>query len=146
MIFYSYADFEHDLQLLIPKCREFDPDIIIAVSRGGLIATQFIAYALDSRNVALMRSKLYDGTKKLQSVELESSVDIRGAKRVLIVEDIVDSGETLNAILSFLKGQDSDVQIKTVAPWYKKSAIVQPDFTCREADEWVEFFWEKLDG
>jgi xanthine phosphoribosyltransferase len=27
--------------------------------------------------------------------------------------------------------------------FYKKTAVIQPDFTVNEADAWIEFFWEK---
>ena len=71
-------------------------------------------------------------------------------KKVLIVEDIVDSGETISHLLDYLKNlvgkEVVDRQVKTLCLIYNK----KNEFKVRPTHHhllhdgsWVEFFWEK---
>jgi xanthine phosphoribosyltransferase len=88
----------------------------------------------------------YDDSCQRDSVTIEGDCGAEGAKRILIVDDIVDSGKTLQRIKAHLKTRYPEAEIKCAAPWYKPSACEQPDFTCREATEWIEFFWDRFDA
>ena len=141
---YGYETLEADLRQLLPDCRAYAPDTIIAVARGGLIAAQLLGYALEVRNIQVLRAASYDGDRQRDTVLLEGEVDLARSKRILVTEDIVDSGKTLQAVVAYLALKKPDAEIRTVAPWYKSSAAVLPDFTCREATEWIDFFWDAL--
>jgi xanthine phosphoribosyltransferase len=62
--------------------------------------------------------------------------------KVLIVDDIVDSGETIKNILEVLKNEFPNTQFEIASLFYKKTAFVQPDFVEKEANAWIDFFWE----
>lgn len=142
MIHYSYNELEKDMAALLPQCRAFDPEMIVAVARGGMIGAQLLAYALDVRNVQLLRAESYDDELQRDEVTVRSEIEIGGCRRVLIVDDIVDSGKTLAAVREYLLRQNPGLDVRCAAPWYKRSAVLQPDFTCREATEWIRFFWD----
>lgn len=144
MFYYDYAAFEDDMRQMLFAVRDYAPDTLIALSRGGLMGTQLLAYGLDVRNIELLRVESYDAQQRRDGVNIGGHCDVRDALRILIVDDIVDSGKTLEAVVRHLRHQTETAQIKCAAPWYKKTASVQPDFTCREATEWIEFFWDRF--
>jgi len=146
MYFYSYEALETDMRSLLPGCREYGPDRIVALARGGMIGAQLLAYGLDVRSIALLRVASYDGERQRDAVTVEGDSGGGNPERILIVDDIVDSGKTLQCVKEYLAGCFPEAQIKCAAPWYKKTACVQPDFFCREATEWIEFFWDRFDA
>ena len=64
-------------------------------------------------------------------------------KKVLIIDDIVDSGETMEEILKILKEKFPYVEFRLATLFYKKTAVLQPDYSVREATQWINFFWEE---
>jgi xanthine phosphoribosyltransferase len=62
---------------------------------------------------------------------------------VLLLDDIVDSGQTIKEVLDHLQQCFPNVEFKIASIYYKKTAVIQPDFAIHEANDWIEFFWEK---
>ena len=141
-LYYSYELFKEDTQKLVDKCRDFEPEILLAVARGGLTLSHLMAQALNMRNLYTLNSIHYEGELKLDTFNIFNIPDVSHAKKVLIVDDIVDSGETMREILKVLKEKFPNVQFKLATLFYKKTAVIQPDFSVREANEWIDFFWE----
>jgi xanthine phosphoribosyltransferase len=67
--------------------------------------------------------------------------ELKEAQNVLIVDDIVDSGDTLIEVLRVLHESYPAVNFKTASLFYKKSAKIVPNWYVQEADRWIEFFW-----
>ncbi|MGA1931098.1 phosphoribosyltransferase [Arcobacter sp. YIC-464] len=141
-LYYSYELFKEDTQKLVDKCRDYEPEILLAVARGGLTLSHLMAQALDMRNLYSLNSIHYEGDLKLDTFNIFNIPDVSHAKRVLVVDDIVDSGETMQEILKLLNEKFPNVEFKLATLFYKKSAVLQPDYTVREANEWIDFFWE----
>ena len=141
-LYYSYDLFKKDAQILVDKCRGFEPEILLAVARGGLTLSHLMAQALDMRNLYTLNSIHYEGELKLETFNIFNIPDVSSAKKVLIVDDIVDSGETMREILKVLKEKYPEVKIKLATLFYKNTALIKPDFSVREANEWIDFFWE----
>jgi len=144
MYYYDYDAFESDMNAMLPDIRAFEPDTILALARGGMIGAQLLGYALDIRNIKLLRVASYDGEAQRETVSIEDRCDLRNARRVLIVDDIVDSGKTLEKVRAHLLELYPGIVLKCAAPWYKTSAAVLPEFRVREATEWIEFFWDRF--
>jgi xanthine phosphoribosyltransferase len=140
--YYSYEEFKKDTQKLVNSCREYEPDILLAVARGGLTLSHLMAQAMNMRNLYALNSIHYEGELKLDTFNIFNIPDVSHARRVLVVDDIVDSGETMEEILRVLKEKFPNVEFKLATIFYKKSAVLQPDYTVREAKEWIDFFWE----
>ena len=141
-LYYSYELFKKDTQILVDKCRDFEPEILLAVARGGLTLSHLMAQALEMRNLYTLNSIHYEGELKLDTFNIFNIPDVSHAKKVLIVDDIVDSGETMREILKVLKERFPTVEFKLATLFYKKTAVLQPDYTIREANQWIDFFWE----
>lgn len=141
-LYYSYELFKEDTQKLVDKCRDFEPEILLAVARGGLTLSHLMAQALNMRNLYTLNSIHYEGELKLDTFNIFNIPDVSHAKKVLIVDDIVDSGETMREILKVLREKFPIVEFKLATLFYKKTAVLQPDYTIREANQWIDFFWE----
>jgi xanthine phosphoribosyltransferase len=141
-LYYSYELFVKDTQILVDKCRDFEPEILLAVARGGLTLSHLMAQAMNMRNLFTLNSIHYEGELKLDTFNIFNIPDVSYAKRVLIVDDIVDSGETMREILKVLNEKFPKVEFKLATLFYKNTAVLKPDYCVREANEWIDFFWE----
>ena len=143
MIFYSYDEFKDDVKILAKKIKtDFKPDALLAIARGGLTLGHSLAVALKTRNLFTLNSIHYDDTKKLDSVEIFNIPNLNSYKKILLIDDIVDSGESLVEIKKVLLEKFPHIELKIVTIFYKKTALLEPEFKVKEAKEWVEFFWD----
>jgi len=140
--YYSYDEFLKDVETLSSKVKEFEPDTLLAVARGGLTLGHFMAQSLDTRRLFALNSIHYDKERKLDSLEIFNIPNLSDAKRVVIVDDIVDSGETLKGILTLLKQKYPNCEFKLATIFYKPTAIIEADYRVKKADQWIDFFWE----
>jgi len=143
MIYYSYDTFKEDTKSLIEQSRKYRPDVIVSVARGGLMLGQLMGYGMRVRNVQSIRAESYDEDVQRESVTIVGDCQLDKAKRILIVDDIVDSGNTLRAILDYFEQIAPHAEKRTAALFYKPSASVLPDYKVHEAKTWIEFFWER---
>ena len=143
MKYYAYESFKLDTNLLIKKMQSFNPEAIVAIARGGMSLAQAIAEGLDVRDVQSVRTELYDDTQKRDTLKLFGTCDFGDKKRVLVVDDIADSGETLKTMMDNFKNLHPNVTFKSATLFYKESSIMEPDFWINEADDWIDFFWER---
>ena len=142
-IYYGYETFVDDVKTLVKETASFRADALLAIARGGLTLAHAYAQATDNRNLFTVNSVLYDGEIKRSHAKLMNIPDLSGMRRVLILDDIVDSGETLKGVLNVLHERYPDIEFKSASIYYKKSSDIQPDYTLHEAAEWIDFFWEK---
>jgi len=140
--YYAYENFRDDTKELIKVVKIFQPEAILAIARGGYTLSHAMAEGLDIRDVQSIRTELYDKECKREELTLFGECSFK-AKRVLVLDDIADSGETLAFIMKYLQKQFPDVIFKSATLFYKKTSIYEPDFWINEANAWIEFFWEK---
>ena len=143
MLYYPYERFVGDVKALVQKSAAYRPDTLVAIARGGWTLGHAYASATDNRRLMSVNAVLYEGDRKGAQLQLFNLPDLADAKKVLILDDIVDSGETMAAVLKLLRAAWPQARFKTASLYYKSTASMQPDFTLHEATEWIEFFWEK---
>jgi len=143
MIYYAYENFKNDTCKLIDKVRSFDPEVIVALARGGLTLAHAMAEGLNIRAVESLRTELYDNDQKRDAICIYGECSLVNKKRVLVVDDIADSGDTLEAVMQKLHADNPDTEFKTATLFYKRTSVHQPDFTVNEALDWIDFFWER---
>ncbi|MEA3330973.1 MAG: phosphoribosyltransferase family protein [Campylobacterota bacterium] len=143
MKYYAYDNFKNDTNSLIKQVEEFNPHAIIGIARGGLTLAHAMAEGLDIREVQTIRTELYDKTCKRDALSIFGECKFSEAKRVLVVDDIADSGETLKVIMQYLACGDPDVEFRSATLFYKKTSVYEPHYWINEADDWIDFFWER---
>ena len=92
----------------------FEPDLILSIARGGLFVAGSLGYALGVKNLHVMNVEFYDGVGSTLDMPVmlppvPSAVDF-SAKKVLIADDVADSGKTIELVWSFIKDQVADVR------------------------------------
>jgi len=140
--YYSYDDFRLDTNRLIKAVKPFNAEAILSIARGGYTLAHAMAEGLDIRDVQSIRTELYDKECKREDIKLFGTCAF-DVKRVLVVDDIADSGETLAFIMNYLKENFPEIEFASVTLFYKKTSIYKPDYWVNEASAWIEFFWEK---
>ncbi|MGH1600591.1 phosphoribosyltransferase [Campylobacter majalis] len=143
MIFYSYDEFAIDVKNMAKQIKdEFNPEVIVAIARGGMTLGHSLAVALQNRNLFALNSIHYDNTNKLDTIDVFNIPDLSNFRKILLVDDIVDSGESMVEIKRRLLGLYPHLQIKIATVFYKRTALLLPEYKVKEASEWVEFFWD----
>ena len=140
--YYPYSEFQTDLKTLITKIDQ-NFDAILPLARGGLSMALMLGEYYDIRQVYAINTIGYEGTEKLDFIKVFNIPDLNGAKKVLIVDDIVDSGETLQKVLEVLRNQYAETTFYSASIFYKPTAVVEPTWWVKEATAWIEFFWSE---
>lgn len=143
MKYYAYNDFKNDVNSLISQVIEFEAEAIIAIARGGLTLSHALAEGLKIRDVQSIRTEFYDTQIKRDEIAIFGSCSFKEIKRVLVVDDISDSGETLSVVMERLKSEFKDIEFKSATLFYKETSKCEPDFWINIADDWIDFFWER---
>ena len=121
----------------------YRPELVLTVARGGLFLAGSLSYALDVKAMYLVNVEFYTGV----DARLEMPVllppapqpsDLDGA-RVLIVDDVADTGATLELVRDFCAPHVADARIAVV--YQKPSSIVTCEYVWKRTDRWVNFPW-----
>lgn len=121
----------------------FEPEVIVGVSRGGLIPARIMSDLLETPKLANVTAEFYVDvaeTKREPTITQPVSLPVR-RRKVLVVDDLVDTGKSLKLVDSHLKSQGaSEVRIATIyrKPW----SITVPHYYVEETRCWLVFPWE----
>ena len=126
----------------------FVPDVLLVLWRGGtpvgIVIHEFLLYkGIDTYHTALkVESYVGIGDRVEPRIEyLESLLEnVTSESRVLVIDDIFDSGSTMKHVTELLAPSVSEIKIATL--YYKKDANttdITPDFYSRKTDRWIVF-------
>ena len=121
----------------------FKPEVIVGISRGGLIPARILSDLLENPNLADVGVEFYSGkAEKKEAPILTREVSVPVAeKQVLVVDDVADSGRSLDLVRkNVLRNGAKEARIGTL--YYKPWSIVKPDFFEEETKFWVVFPWD----
>ena len=119
------------------------PDIILGIARGGLLVGGAIAYALDVKNTFTMNVEFYTGIDERLEMPMilppvPDLVDL-GEARVLITDDVADTGQTLVLVKEFLSGKVGEPRVAVL--YEKPGSAVNCEYVWRRTDRWIDFPW-----
>ncbi len=141
-IYYPYEEFKNDLKTITQKIDQ-PFDAILGIARGGLSMAQMLGEHYNLRTVYAINTIGYEDTQKNTSVEVFNVPDLKEAKTVLVVDDIVDSGDTLVEVLGVLNDKYPHISFLTASIFYKTTARIKPTWYVKEPKGWIEFFWSE---
>ena len=121
----------------------YAPDIVLGIARGGLLVGGALSYALDVKNTFTMNVEFYTGVDERLPVPMllppvPSLVDLH-TERVLIADDVADTGQTLLLVKDFLAGKVGDVRVAVL--YEKPRSVVNCEYVWRRTDRWIDFPW-----
>lgn len=131
------------------------PDLIVAIARGGMLPAGAISYALGVKANGAINVEFYTGVGKTMAEPeiLEPYMDISSleGKRILIVDDVADSGKTLKLIMDLISekglsmgGDSAKVDARSATIYLKPTSIIKPDYIFKQTDKWINFPWSVL--
>ncbi|PZA08398.1 MULTISPECIES: phosphoribosyltransferase [unclassified Meiothermus] len=134
--------------------RRLDPhryDCILAVTRGGMIPACLISEATDVRNILTAAVMFYTGAG--QTLQEPHFLQFPGdalllGKRVLIVDDVWDSGKTAVAVRERVKlaGGEPTLAVLHYKPTMNQFPGDGPDLYAAETDAWIVYPWDPAQG
>ena len=117
---------------------------ILAIAYGGIIPAISILSKLNSGktppNLSVLKATHYKGKEKQKNVELGYFEGFL-KEPLLIVDDIVDSGETLNEIKKWFF-QRKITDYKCAVLHYKPFSKIKPDYFVEKTEKWIQYPWE----
>jgi hypoxanthine phosphoribosyltransferase len=121
----------------------YNPDIVLAIARGGLLPGGAVAYALGVKNSCAMNVEFYTDVDERLEVPMvlppaPELIDLEHAK-MLIVDDVADTGRTLEVVQEFCAGKIAEV--RTAVLYEKPQSLVKCDYVWRRTDRWIDFPW-----
>jgi uncharacterized protein len=122
---------------------EFRPDIILAIARGGLFPAGALGYALDVKNLHVINVEFYTGVDQRLAMPVvlppvPKPVDLSGS-RVLIADDVADTGATLRLVKDFCADHVAEVRCAVI--YEKPRSDVKCEYVWRHTDLWIDFPW-----
>jgi hypoxanthine phosphoribosyltransferase len=121
----------------------YRPDIVLAIARGGLLVGGAIGYALGVKNTFTMNVEFYTGIDERLEMPMllppvPDLVDF-AEQRVLIADDVADTGATLALVKDFCEGKVAEVRCAVL--YEKPRSTVASEYVWRRTDRWIVFPW-----
>jgi len=125
----------------------YSPEVIVGVSRGGWPPARVMSDLLENPNLANMKVEFYTNigaTAKRPKITQPVTSEVAG-KRVLVVDDVADSGHSLRVTVKHL-GRKGAREIRVCTLYLKPKSIFKPNHYARTTSKWIIFPWERLEA
>ncbi|MDI9634077.1 MAG: phosphoribosyltransferase [Methanolinea sp.] len=132
-------------RLLAKKIRgSFSPDIVVAIGRGGYVPARIVCDSLMLSSLTSIRVEHWGVAAKSREsavVRYPLATDVRGMD-VLVVDDVTDTGETLEVAVRYLNGL-SPKAVRTAVLHHKAKSAFTPDYYAlyEESWRWIVYPW-----
>ena len=125
----------------------YRPDMVLAIARGGLLVAGALGYALGVKNTFTMNVEFYTGIDERLEMPMllppvPDLVDF-AETRVLIADDVADTGATLALVKDFCAGKVAEVRCAVL--YEKPRSEVRCEYVWRRTDRWITFPWSAAD-
>jgi hypoxanthine phosphoribosyltransferase len=102
-----------------------------------------LGYALDVKNLSTINVEFYTGVGQTLDVPMmlpptPAAIDLTGLK-VLIADDVADSGRTLEVVHDFCAGHVAEARSAVI--YEKPRTVIRPDYVWRRTERWIDFPW-----
>jgi xanthine phosphoribosyltransferase len=140
----TWDQFHRDSRALAWRLQALGPfDALVAITRGGLVPAAIVARELNIRVVESVAVKSYDhqnqsGIKVLKPITQDLLDKARAGSKILIVDDLVDTGATARVVREMLPG----AHFATVYAKPKGREMVDTFITEVSQDTWIFFPWD----
>lgn len=119
-------------------------DEIVTIARGGLTLGHLLSDHL-RLPICSITIQSYTDIQKQGELRITAKLGRHiSGKRILLVDDIADSGKTLKRAITYLN-RFRPSSITTVTMFYRPHALVQPDYFSKETKAWIIFPYEQTE-
>ncbi len=125
----------------------YRPDMVLAIARGGMLVAAALGYALGVKNTFTMNVEFYTGIDSRLEMPMilppvPDLVDFHET-RVLIADDVADTGATLALVQEFCEGKVAEVRCAVL--YEKPRSEVKCEYVWRRTGRWITFPWSAQD-
>lgn len=146
MIKMSWQEYD-ELANILAKKIDNKIDTIICINRGGLVIGRLLSDILNAP-LGVISAKCYgigDCNANAEAV-FQPIISLIGpvGKRVLLVDDLVDTGRTMKKLLKFMQDSYPDSKIRTAVLLKDKDCPIVPDYfvELKDEEDWIVFPYE----
>jgi uncharacterized protein len=122
------------------KSSGYEPEVIIALARGGWFAGRVLCDFLGLDDLSSLKIEHYIGAVAIDSgepyIRYPLSDNVMEGKKVLIVDDIVDSGESMLSAKAYVEGRNPK-EVRTASLQYLGSSKLDPDYVGERLEDWA---------
>ena len=121
--------------------------MVLGIARGGLLVAGALGYALGVKNTFTMNVEFYTGIDERLDMPMilppvPDLVDF-AETRVLIADDVADTGATLKLVQEFCEGKVAEVRCAVL--YEKPRSTVKCEYVWRRTERWITFPWSADD-
>lgn len=150
----SWDEYHRLIESLAIEVRDstWEFDVVLGLARGGLRVADVLSRLFDKPMAVLAASSYREGGGTVQGVlKISSSIALIESQlgpRVLVVDDLADTGKTLAAVVAHLQAEYPAIaELRTAVLWTKSHSVFRPDFTAVElqGNPWIHQPFERYD-
>ncbi len=151
-LWYSWEEMRRDVNVLARDIvlDKFDPNVIVGISRGGLTPGVMLSHWF-KKPFKPVKSSIRDFP------QWEDYLPKPTDERVLIVDDVCDSGETFQKMQGYIKGPRKNqplelpVDVRFASLWWNNECDFEPHYYAQECakdteDIWINFPWDNINA
>lgn len=141
----KWADIEKWCSMLRDTIKEnYSPDVIIGLSRGGLVPARLLSDSLLIKDLFVVKTEHWGITASMDGktvIRDTGKLDVKGRK-VLIVDDITDTGESMEAAVELIRSMDP-AEVRSATMLHISHSKFVPDYYAENvsADQWTWFIF-----
>ncbi len=116
----------------------FKPDVIVAVARGGWVPARIVADFLLVKELYSVKAEHWGIVATVTGkakITQPLTVDLSG-KNVLVVDDVADTGETVEMVANHVKERGAK-EVRTAVIDFKHTSKFVPDYYAKEMEKWA---------
>ena len=122
-------------------------EVMLVITRGGMVPACIISERLNLRNILVAAVMFYTGQERTleKPIFLQFPADpLLNGRRVLIVDDVWDSGRTIMAVRERVldAGGFPETAVLHYKPTHTSYSDSQPDYYVDETDAWIVYPWD----
>ena len=124
-----------------------DFDNILVITRGGMVPACLISERTGVRNILCAAVVFYEGSEqkyaKPMFVQFPDEHQVK-RRRVLVIDDVWDSGSTIVAVRDRLRAAGASVEVCVLhwKPTHSRFPGDKPDYYAEQTDGWIVYPWD----
>lgn len=124
---------------------DYRPDILIGILRGGMTVAHFLSDIMGYDEIYPIGCTSYVDVREKRGLRIYNPLILKdlSGKRVLVVDDVADSGGTLREIVDMEVSPKNPLEVRTATLHIKPWSTFKPDYYVEVTDAWIVYPWEK---